>query len=72
MSHGNQQQQRAPRIFGMTCRNPNCQSKNFKSQHVYDTHCRHPANVGTLCADGGMMFPRDVEFPANVATARLI
>ena len=67
MSQSNQ-----PRhFFWITCRNPNCRSKNFKSKHAYDVHRNHPANAGTLCADNGMMFPRYVEFPANVATARL-
>jgi hypothetical protein len=49
-----------------------CRSKNFKSKHAYDVHRNHQANVGTLCANSGMMFPRSVEFSANVATSRLI
>ena len=45
--------------------------KFFKSAWAYETHRRHPKNVGTLCADDRMRFERCVEFPANVATARL-
>ena len=67
----NIQQSGAPQMFGIKCRNPMCRQKFFKSAWAYETHRRHPKNVGTLCADDRMRFERFVEFPANVATARL-
>jgi len=39
---------------------------------LYETHRRHRSNAGTLCAADGMMFQRLVDFPANVARARLM
>ena len=62
----------ARRFLGVKCRNPNCRQKVFKNEWAYETHRRHWSNVGTLCAADGMMFQQFVDFPASVATARLM
>ena len=73
MSQSDQQPTNVARRFlGVKCRNPNCRQKVFKNEWAYETHRRHRSNVGTLCAADGMMFQQFVDFPASVATARLM